>query len=143
MRPSVDLSQPCMSQAVHSFGCHVSSISVSPAGDAAYALSHVFGNEWSGQITITRASGDVLTLQQQHGVTSAAWLGGGEAAVFGNEEGDLVCVRPTERAGLHALEEAASAADFDAPVAGACACCDCLWLGGAGWGLSCCAQFVT
>jgi hypothetical protein len=109
-----------MPATLHSFGCHVSSIAVSPTGDAAYALAHVFGNEWTGQITINRARGDSLTLQQQHGVTCAAWLGGGEAAVFGNEEGDLVCIRPGEIGGRQVLEETASATDFDAPVAGVC-----------------------
>ena len=109
-----------MSAHLHSFGCHVSSIALSSTGDAAYALAHVFGNEWSGQIAITRARGEALTLQQQHGVTSAAWLAGDQAAVFGNEEGDLVCVRPAESGGKQVLEEMAAAHDFDAPIAGEC-----------------------
>lgn len=106
-----------MSAHLHSFGCHVSSIALASTGDAAYALAHVFGNEWSGQIAVTRAGGEALTLQQQHGVTCAAWLAGDQAAVFGNEEGDLVCVRPAESGGKEALEEMAAAHDFDAPVA--------------------------
>jgi hypothetical protein len=106
-----------MSVNLHSFDCHVSSIACSPTGDTAYALSHVFGNEWTGQVTITRAPGGVLTLPQHHGVTCVTWLERGRAVVFGNEEGDLCCTRSLNDA-EEQLEITATTSDFDGPIAG-------------------------
>ena len=108
-----------MSATLHSFDSHLSSIAFSPQGHTAFALSNVFGNDWTGHIAVTRAQGDVTNLPQQHGVTSAAWLGGDEAAVFGNEEGDLVCTAwASDGSGGQALQVIATATDFDAPVSG-------------------------
>ena len=108
-----------MAAKLHSFGHHVSSIASSSAGHTAFALAHVFGNSWTGALTVQRAGGDVVSLPQQHGVTCVAWLGQGEATVVGNEEGDLVCTRIGDSGGVEAFQVVATANDFDAPVAGA------------------------
>ena len=110
-----------MSAALHSFSCHVTAIATSPTGTA-YALSHVFGNDWTGQLTVTRPRGDALVLHQPHGVTCVTWVEGGGrggAAVFGTEQGDLVYVGMGGEGQGQVLEVAATASDFDAPVAGA------------------------
>jgi hypothetical protein len=129
-----------MSATLHSFDSHLSSIAFSPQGHTAFALSNVFGNDWTGHITVTRAHGDVTNLPQQHGVTSAAWLGGGEAAVFGNEEGDLVCTAwASDGSGGQALQVVATATDFDAPVS--CTRCERLQRCSVRWLLVCAAAF--